>query len=135
MDRDLHLERVHIGCQPRVAGDTGLTATGQPEVIALSALLNALPIHARHPDARRCRNPAGVAMKLNNFLGLDPAYQGKGLSHCAKAVKEVCDELSSDRERLHAAAEGIRSFLGVPQADSASSSDEEYSAPEGEILL
>lgn len=35
-----------------------------PEVIELSALPNALPIHTTRPDAEKFRNPNGVALKL-----------------------------------------------------------------------
>lgn len=87
-----------------------------PEVIELSKLLNAMPLHARRPDASRFRNPAGVAMKLNNFRGLDPTYHGTGLSHGAQADKDVWDEFAQDRERLHAVAAGIREYTATPGA-------------------
>src|SRR5579859_6853658 len=60
-----------------------------PKIGDLSTLLNALPIHTHRPDAMRYRNPAGVTMKLNNFLGLDPNYEGVGLQHGSKADREV----------------------------------------------
>ncbi len=41
---------------------------GDPEVIALSELLNALPIHSDRPHTQRFRNPNGVALKLANFV-------------------------------------------------------------------
>src|SRR5262249_61545435 len=50
-----------------------------PEVLALSELLNALPIHPDRPDPARFRNVNGTYMKLCNFLAHDPDYRGKGL--------------------------------------------------------
>src|SRR5438552_1563373 len=44
-------------------------------VVALSKLLNALPIHANRPDAARFRNANGVYMKLCNFLRFDESYK------------------------------------------------------------
>jgi hypothetical protein len=51
-----------------------------PEVVALSELLNRLPIHTERPDAARFRNPSGVALKLANFLALDPQHTSVGAS-------------------------------------------------------
>jgi hypothetical protein len=106
-----------------------------PEVIALSNILNALPLHAVRPDARRFRNPAGVAMKLNNFRGLDPTYHGTGLSHGAKADKVIWDEFAHDRERLYAVAAAIRDFATAPKALLPDLDGEECGAVEGEVLL
>jgi 5-methylcytosine-specific restriction protein A len=50
-----------------------------PEVVALSKLLNALPLHSDRPDRERFRNANGTYIKLCNFLALDPDYHGKGL--------------------------------------------------------
>jgi 5-methylcytosine-specific restriction protein A len=49
-----------------------------PEVMALSKALNTLPIHDNQQRAD-FRNPAGVAMKLANYLAIDPEYPGTGL--------------------------------------------------------
>jgi 5-methylcytosine-specific restriction enzyme A len=106
-----------------------------PELIALSTILNAMPFHPTRPDTRQFRNPAGVAMKLNNFRSLDPTYQGTGLSHGSKADKDVWDEFAQDRERLHAVAVAIRACVAAADATSPALDEEEYTAAEGEILL
>ena len=49
------------------------------EVIALSDVLNRLPLHPRSEREQFFRNPNGVAMKLSNFLRFDPDYEGTGL--------------------------------------------------------
>ena len=38
------------------------------EVIRLSEILNALPIHSVKLHGQKFRNPNGVAMKMSNFL-------------------------------------------------------------------
>lgn len=42
------------------------------DIIELSKILNQLPIHENRPDEVRFRNPNGVALKLSNFLAIDP---------------------------------------------------------------
>ncbi|MGI8551272.1 MAG: HNH endonuclease, partial [Dehalococcoidia bacterium] len=63
-----------------------------PEVVALSRVLNGLPIHADRSDAPTFRNPTGVYMKLANFLRLDPGYTGKGLTGGSKLDEVVWDD-------------------------------------------
>lgn len=105
-----------------------------PEVIALSKVLNGLPIHELRPDASRFRNPAGVSMKLTNFSSLDPMYAGTGLSHGGRADQLVWDEFSHDPDRLHAVAQAIRTFGELQQESPASVDEEEFEAAEGEVL-
>jgi 5-methylcytosine-specific restriction enzyme A len=106
-----------------------------PKIVELSTLLNALPIHTNRPDAVRYRNPAGVTMKLNNFLGLDPNYEGVGLQHGSKADGEVWEEFSQDRQHLHELATAIRAFAAVPDSASQPIDDEDDSATEGVVLM
>jgi hypothetical protein len=61
------------------------TSETNPEIVALSNVLNQLSIHADRPDATRFRNPNGVYMKMCNFLRLDPSYKGTGLKAGSKA--------------------------------------------------
>lgn len=79
-----------------------------PEVIALSDLLNRLPIHP-HAGIEKFRNANGVAMKLSNFLALDPGYPGTGLQSASKLDKAVFNEFSNDRETMEKLATAIRS--------------------------
>lgn len=46
-------------------------------VVALSELLNALPIHAPSERASTFRKPTGVFMKLGNLRPIDPKYPGR----------------------------------------------------------
>ena len=63
-----------------------------PDVIKLSDILNALPIHEEITPGETFRNANGVGMKLSNFLVYDPEYQGKGLERGSKLEQEVWDE-------------------------------------------
>ena len=106
-----------------------------PEVIALSDLLNALPIHSNRPDAEHFRNPNGVYMKLCNFLRFDPNYQGSGLTRGNRLEKEIWDQYASQRDLLAALAMAIRK--GGASSDTrvpAHPELDEEDFPEGRIL-
>jgi 5-methylcytosine-specific restriction protein A len=108
-----------------------------PDILALSALLNALPIHSDRPEPQLFRNPNGVHMKLGNFLRLDPDYPGAGLSRGAKLDEVVWNEFADNPERLHAVAEAIRFAARgdeVRAVELQREADGEIEAPEGKVL-
>ena len=96
-----------------------------PEVIALSGLLNRLPLHADRPDSERFRNPNGVHMKLGNFRRLDPSYSGRGLERGGAGEQLVWERFASNPDELAAAVRRIsasaepdaRPEVAVPQED------------------
>lgn len=106
------------------------------DIIALSDLLNRLPIHSDRPDREKFRNPNGVYMKLCNFLRLDPSYTGKGLDAGSKLDEEVWNEYAANRPRLTAVADAIRnnynSTINSNGSGLAVTDDEEF--PEGKVL-
>ncbi len=108
-----------------------------PEIMALSKLLNQLPIHTDRPDVERFRNPNGVYMKLCNFLRLDPSYKGVGLDAGSKKDEEVWNEFAGDKERLHRVAEAIRAWAEPSPQDRMIplEADEDFEAPEGRVIL
>lgn len=81
-----------------------------PLVVEISEVLNRLPIHPE-ADTVKFRNPNGVAMKLSNFLAVDPDYPGAGLSSGGKLDKIVFQEFDQDRETLRRLAAAIRSTV------------------------
>ena len=105
-----------------------------PAVVALSELLNALPIHANRPDGDRFRNPNGVYMKLGNFLRFDPDYTGAGLSRGGKLEEEIWREFASNREELHSLAEAIAAGYSTVGNDVQLDDEEENQFPEGRVL-
>src|SRR5690242_7429326 len=76
------------------------TNKNNPEIVALSKLLNLLPLHGNRPDAERFRNRNGVYMKLCNFLRLDPSYAGKGLRAGSHIETEVWRDYANDKPGL-----------------------------------
>lgn len=88
--------------------DLGPVDSRNPKIIALSELLNRLPIFDHKPDQQTFRNPNGVTLKLSNFKALDPNYKGKGMEAYSKLDKEVFEEFSSNTKLLHRIANEIR---------------------------
>ena len=82
-----------------------------PRIIALSETLNKLPIYASRPDAPKFRNSNGVALKLSNFLAIDPTYHGVGMASYSKLDKDIFEEFQADREKLHQLASQIASSI------------------------
>jgi 5-methylcytosine-specific restriction protein A len=118
--------------RPKVPGE------GHPDVIELSELLNALPIHAHRPNAEKFRNPNGVSMKLSNFLRFDPSYQGKGLLRGNRLEREVWDQFADNPTLLREVADAIRAGYSAPELGQTAGGgevEEEEIFPEGRVLF
>lgn len=112
------------------------TSDKDPEIIALSEMLNSLPIHSRTEQREKFRNPNGVYMKLCNFLRLDPNYAGAGLQRGGKLEENVWKEFAQYPTRLKATAAAILAgaeFIPRPNEEE-SAIDEEDEFPEGRLL-
>lgn len=108
-----------------------------PEIVALSELLNALPIGQDKEADERFRNANGVYMKLCNFLRLDPNYTGKGLTAGSHLDEAVWNEFAYDKGLLANTASAIRDIyqdarVAIPLTDSVDEPEEEFK--EGKIL-
>jgi 5-methylcytosine-specific restriction protein A len=120
--------------------DLGQIDSRNPKIIALSELLNRLPIFDHKPDQQTFRNPNGVTLKLSNFKALDPNYSGKGMEAYSKLDKEVFEEFSADIDRLNQLAIEIRQISNNPELSNEISkieNDETYdtdSVKEGQVL-
>ena len=109
----------------------------EPEIVALSELLNALPIHHDRKSFDNFRTPDSVYMKLCNFLRFDPNYVGIGLDAGSKLDEVVWNEFASNQEMLQKTAAAIRhNYQALPPSTdlsgSITSSDDEFF--EGKIL-
>lgn len=108
-----------------------------PKVIALSKLLNELPIHNNHRE-ETFRNPNGVSLKLSNFLSLDPDYTGKGMEASSTLDKQIFLEFYNNRNLLHTISEKIRSVIQIPSLLLAISAiedeEDEVQVQEGQTL-
>lgn len=107
-----------------------------PEVVAVSQLLNKLPIHESQVRDSNFRNPRGVSMELGNFLSLDPQYQGTGLSRGSKLSKEIWDEFAHDIYRLARTAVAISKSINqlAESGITYNANGEVEEFPEGRIL-
>ena len=108
--------------------------SSHPKVLELSRLLNTLPIHPPELREAEFRNAAGVSMKLGNFLAVDPAYEGVGLSRGSRLEKEIWDEFASEPYRLRDLAEAIRSNRKAAEPPEPYRTPEDEEFPEGRIL-
>jgi len=107
------------------------------KVIALSDLLNKLPIHSGKESFKDFRNPNGVGLKLSNFLSIDDTYPGKGMQRGAKLDKEVFDEFFGKPDELRVLASRIKNLAENEEVASKMPEveDEDFSAKEGKLLF
>ncbi len=91
----------------------GKTNKDNPEIIALSELLNSLSLHPKKTGYEKFRNPNGVYMKLCNFLRFDPDYSGTGLKAGGKLEEEIWNEFSSYKDKLKNAVQVIINNVSV----------------------
>lgn len=113
------------------------TSEKHPEIIALSDLLNELPIHVKSETEDNFRNPSGVYMKLCNFLRFDPTYSGSGLIAGSKLDQDIWNEFADDRGNLTGIAQAIKSnaaLLPAPQTVEEEHVQEDEEFPEGRVL-
>ena len=72
-----------------------------PLVIQASEALRNLPINNENSkNDPKFRNPNGIALKLANFLFLDPNYSGKGMKGCSVMDKKIFNEIYMTDYRL-----------------------------------
>lgn len=112
----------------------GLLDDTDPEVIELSSVLQALPIHPADARSATFRNPNGVALKLANLASCDPGYTGKPTrgSRLDEQVWQTWtgrwDELAEVAALLRRSASS-HDLIEVPEPD-----EDEVEAQEGRLL-
>jgi 5-methylcytosine-specific restriction enzyme A len=115
--------------------DRRLPSPTDPEVVALSALLNTLPIHTDRPDEEKFRNANGVVLKIANFRALD--QPGHGMSAGGRLDREVWNEFSARSGELHAIAVAIHqghSSAAAKALTVATEDEDEEAFVEGRVL-
>ena len=109
-------------------------------VIEMSQLLNRLGLALGLKGGATFRNSNGVAMKLMNFRGIDPAHVAlgrAGLKKGSKADVAVWKEFAGDRVRLRQLADELRRFVDLGSTDTTIAGDDEEGiaeAPEGKVF-
>lgn len=110
------------------------------DIIHLSKILNKLPIHKKRLDETTFRNPNGVALKLCNFLSIDPEYDGSGMKSYSQLDKKVFYEYYTNRNELNSIANTIIQATNDQYINSNISLlvdefEEEYSLKEGKVIF
>jgi 5-methylcytosine-specific restriction protein A len=106
-----------------------------PVVIDLSKTLRGLKIWPS--DVRsdpRFRNPAGVALKLHNFSGIDPDYPLAGMGNWSKGDEETWAMWAHRPTELEELAKRVVSVGSAEELPSDLDSDDDFEADEGEAL-
>ena len=104
-----------------------------PQIIALSKLLNELPIHPRNTAQAKFRNPNGVSMTLNTFIRYDSLHKGVGLRG-AKLAQDVWNDFAENPKKLAAVANAIKTnYIGIAAVDDPTEEEDEE-AEEGRLL-
>jgi len=135
-----HRDEIILALDLYFSQDRGPIDVRNAKIISLSQTLNALPLYTYRPDQEKFRNPNGVALKLSNFLAVDPSYQGKGMTGGSKLDEKIFHEFSSKKELLREIAAEIRNIVNDPiirQEILTIGENEEvgsYSIEEGQIL-
>lgn len=112
-----------------------IPSPGDPEVLALSDLLNRLAIHKVRPDLEKFRNANGVVLKITNFAALDPQYPGAGMNRGSRLDAVVWDRYAGQPGELRRVADAIRAAAessllpAVPESD-----EDDIEADEGRLL-
>lgn len=73
-----------------------------------SKLLRIMPNSKNASDIETFRNYNGVNMRMGNFMSLDPAYEGLGLTSVGRQTIAVWEEFEGNREKLSREAERLR---------------------------
>ena len=70
-----------------------------PLVLEASEAIRGLEINQEYSSkSTKFRNPNGIALKLANFLFLDPNYSGKGMKGCSVLDKKIFNEVFMVRD-------------------------------------
>lgn len=103
-----------------------------PEVIELSRVLNALPIHPVSQRNAKFRNPNGVGLKLANFRASDPREDREGMARGAQEKqRSLIEKYLNDHRTLRAKAAELRAWAEEAAVDSIDEQYEEAEAAEG----
>ncbi len=102
----------------------------------LSDVLRAIPIEQELAENPKFRNPRAVALKLANFVAIDPDATTAGMARGGRGDRDAFSEFWTDPARLAVTAAAIRANLASVQAGPLDrlGGDEMYEALEGQLL-
>ena len=119
----------------RANGWRGLDAA-DPEVIALSGLLQLAPLHPLDERDDKFRNPNGVARKTWDIATQHPEYAGKP-TRGNRLDRLVLEESLEEPDRMHEVARAIRDVINSGEARRLPDDELDYegiSEAEGRLL-
>lgn len=100
-----------------------------------SDLLRSMPNSKNATDIHTFRNYNGVNMRMGNFMSLDPAYEGSGLTSVGRQTTAVWEEFEGDREKLAREAERLRTKYMYKESQNIESELDDYAAFELETIV
>ncbi|MEU5161445.1 HNH endonuclease [Streptomyces sp. NPDC020875] len=130
-------DEIILACDLAMANGWKRLEFDDPRVIELSELLRTMPIHPEELRNELFRNPNGVARKTVDITCRHPDYQGKPTNGNALDVEVLHDFLRRPSE-MSAVARRIRQGLHAgdfPHLTPDAEEEDDYSAPEGRLLL
>ncbi|MFJ9394804.1 HNH endonuclease [Streptomyces californicus] len=131
-------DEIILACDLAMANGWKRLEFDDPRVVELSALLQTMPIHPEELRNELFRNPNGVARKTVDITCRHPSYTGKPTNGNALDVEVMNDFLARPAE-MAKVARHIRQGLVAGEfqelAPEAEEEDDDYSAPEGKLLL
>ena len=101
----------------------------------VSESLRMIPIERDLAEGASFRNPTAVALKVANFVAIDPGATTRGMSRGGRHDREVFAEFWADPIRLAATASAIRAGIAtIKPTDAGDIEDYLAEAPEGRLL-
>ncbi|MET9704006.1 HNH endonuclease [Streptomyces griseus] len=130
-------DEIILACDLAMANGWKRLEFDDPRVVELSELLQAMPIHPEELRNELFRNPNGVARKTVDITCRHPGYTGKPTNGNALDVEVMNDFLARPTEMAEVARR-IRQGLAAGEFQELApgiEEDDDYSAPEGKLLL
>ncbi|MFE6712915.1 HNH endonuclease [Streptomyces sp. NPDC057695] len=130
-------DEIILACDLSAANGWKRLEYDDPRVIELSELLQTMPIHPEELRNELFRNPNGVARKTVDITCRHPDYPGKPTNGNALDIEVMNDFLARPAEMAEVARHIRRGLVTGEFEDLAPEVEEEdeYSAPEGRLLL
>ncbi|MGW2592796.1 HNH endonuclease [Streptomyces sp. NPDC001515] len=130
-------DEIILACDLAMANGWKRLEFNDPRVIALSELLQAMPIHPVELRSELFRNPNGVARKTVDITSRHRDYTGKPTNGNVLDVEVMNDFLARPDEMREVARRirqgvGAGTFLELPPE---AGEEDDYDAPEGRLLL
>ncbi|MFE4249785.1 HNH endonuclease [Streptomyces sp. NPDC056910] len=127
-------DEIILACDLAMANGWKRLESSDPRVIKLSALLQTMPIHPEDVRTEQFRNPNGVARKTVDITCRHPDYRGKPTNGNALDAEVMNDFLTRPTEMAQRIRDGLTmgEFQNLP---SEAEEEDDYSAPEGQLLI